>query len=89
MTSTSLIDSRNLIPEHQAVLRQYARRAVLHDEALADGEEADKDHRMKEFLAMGAALKLTEREMMDLVFGGLLTVKRGCDCPTCRSRPRV
>ena len=89
MASTSSIDARDMIREHQAALKRYASRALVHGESLEDADEVDKDHRMEELMALGNSLKLTKREIVDLVLGELFVVRRGCGCPTCRSRSRV
>ena len=38
------------------------------------------------FLAVGRFLQLTDKEMVDLIFGDLLPTKRECGCHSCRSK---
>ncbi len=89
MASTSSIDVRDMMREHRAALRRYSSRALVHGEGLEAAEEIDRDHRMEEFLSLGNSLKLTKREIVDLLLGELLATKRGCGCPTCRSHSGV
>ena len=72
MTSLILVDSKNLMAQHPAALREYAKRVFVHGEDLAPAEENDKDHRMEEFLAAGRSFRLTDREMVSIIYRGLL-----------------
>ena len=86
MTGLILVDSKVLMAEHQAVLREYARRVMVLGESLGVDEEHDKGRRMRELAAIGSSLRLTEKEIVALVYRGLFVSKRGCNCPTCRGR---
>jgi len=68
MTSLISADPRELMAQHPLALREYARRVVVHGESLAPHEEGDKARRMAEFLALGRAFKLTDREIVSLVY---------------------
>jgi hypothetical protein len=86
MTTATLREARELVAEHLEVLRAYAYRVLVQDQALSEGEQEDRKRRTGEFLAMGSCLKLTEREMVVLVYRDTLRTRRQCGCRTCRSR---
>jgi hypothetical protein len=69
-----------------SILREYACKAILDGNSLAPDEEADQADRMREFLATGESFSLTEKEMVDLVYGGLFRNRRECGCHSCRAR---
>lgn len=65
-------DPKEVIREYLKFLREYARRLLLEeDDSLAAIEDC-KDVLMQEFLAAGKSLKLTERDLMVLLFRGIL-----------------
>ena len=72
MTNLMLVDKKRLMARHPAALREYARRVIVHGEYLAPDEEGDKDRRMEEFLATGRSFRLTDREMVAIIYRGLL-----------------
>lgn len=72
MTSLILVDPKDLMAQHPAALRDYARRVMVHGENLSPEEEGDKDRRMEEFLTAGRSFRLTDREMVSLIYRGLL-----------------
>ena len=86
MTSLIVAEPKELMPEHLTSLRSYARRVLIQGETLTAIEEEDKERRLREYLAVGSSVKLTEREMAALVYKGFFMAKRGCGCPTCRTR---
>ena len=86
MTATTLKEARKLVDEHVKVLRVYAHKVLLQREALSFSEMTDKESRINEFRAMGSCLKLTENEMVSMVYGDMLQERPRCGCPTCRSR---
>ena len=86
MTTETLGEARELVVEHLEVLRGYARRVFEEGVCLSEAEESDRGSRVGEFLAGGRHLKLTEREMVALVFQDMFWPRRRCACPTCRSR---
>lgn len=86
MTATTLKEARKLVDEHVEALRAYARRALVQGEVLSDAEMSDRESRINEFRAMGSCLKLTESEMVTMVYQNMLRERRQCGCPTCRSR---
>ena len=86
MTATTLKEARKLVEEHVEVLRVYAHRVLVEGEALSYTEATDKESRINEFRAMGSCLKLTESEMVTMVYQDMLRERRRCGCPTCRSR---
>ena len=84
MASLMLVDSRELMAEHQSALREYATRVVLRGETLAPHEEEDKARRMEEFRAIASSFELTGSDLVGMVFNGVLRERRGCGCPLCR-----
>ena len=72
MLGPMIRDSNQLISEHQTVLREYAKRAILGGESLPYDDQKDKRARMGEFLAIGNAFGLTCRDMVGQLYRGLL-----------------
>jgi hypothetical protein len=68
----SLADPREIIRDNLRFLREYARRLLLEEDDALTAIEDFKDILMREFLAVGQPLKLTERDMMVLLFRGIL-----------------
>ena len=71
MTGQMLVSSKELMTQHKAVLRQYAKRMIFQGERLVHHEALDKELRMVEFVAMGSVLRITERELVCLLMKGL------------------
>ena len=67
-----LTDHREVIRENLKFLREYARRLLVEEDDSLSPMEDFKEALMSEFLALGKALKLTERDMMVLLFRGVL-----------------
>jgi hypothetical protein len=67
-----LADPKDVIRENLKFLREYARRLLLEEDDGLTVIEDFKDVLMHEFLAVGKPLKLTERDMMLLLFRGIL-----------------
>jgi hypothetical protein len=67
-----LADPKDVIRENLKFLREYARRLLLEEDDGLTVIEDFKDVLMQEFLAVGKPLKLTERDMMLLLFRGIL-----------------
>jgi hypothetical protein len=67
-----LADPREVIRENLKFLREYARRLLLEEDDALVAIEDFKDALMQEFLAVGQSLQLTERDMMVLLFRGIL-----------------
>ena len=86
MTSLALQDPKSIVSDHLAVLRDYATRVLIQGESLTPTEEADRKIRMAEFRATGSSFKLTDHEMVVLLYRRLLTPKRGCGCYSCSRR---
>ncbi len=86
MTNVVTIDLRESIAQDRLVLREYARRSVVHGEELAPNEAADQTRRMEAFLAVGGSFNLTYKEMVHQIYDGLDSEKRECGCHSCRSR---
>ena len=86
MTTMALREAKELVAKHVKVLEGYAHRVLEQREPLSETEEADRERRISEFQAMGSCLKLTQREMVALVYRDLFESRRSCGCPTCRSR---
>ena len=86
MVTSTLVDPEEQIAQHLPVLREYAGRALLRGERIPPYQMSDLGQRMREVLAIGQAFKLTEREIVSLVYKGLFVSQRGCGCPSCRAR---
>ena len=68
----TLDDPNEVMRDNLKFLREYARRLLVEeDDALAPIEDF-KDVLLEEFLAVGQSLGLTHRDMMVLVFDGIL-----------------
>ena len=72
MATTALADPTQLLAEHLLTLRSYATRVMSNGESLAAHEEEDRSSRMRELLAIAASYRCTEREMVRLLYRGLL-----------------
>ena len=90
MTTLTVRDPKELVAEHLATIRGYAERVLTGRESLDASEEADADTRMAEFLAIGSSFRLTEREMVVLLYAGLFAspATSRCGCPACTHRIR-
>ena len=87
MTTLYVKTTKELVAEHLTTLKEYAKRVMLHDQPLTAAEQADKAKRMREFLAIGSSFRLTEHEMVGLLFKDLLSPRLRCGCYICRVRP--
>ena len=81
-----IIDPGEAMAEQARALKRYAARVMVDPECLSPDEVADREQRMGEFLAVGRSLQLTDKEMVDLIFGDLLRTKRECGCNSCRAK---
>ncbi|HAL46977.1 MAG: hypothetical protein FI707_10115 [SAR202 cluster bacterium] len=86
MTHTELNDPRDAVAEHLKALKGYAKKNLLHGEELSEAEQADKSTRLIEFVAIGSSFRLTEKEMVQLIFRDMLREPKQCGCPSCRAR---
>ncbi len=86
MTTSALKDPKKTAEEHVEKLREYARKALVHGEELTEEEQADHARRMLEFHAIGNSFKLTDHEMVVVLYKGIFTGQRSCGCPTCRQK---
>ena len=79
-------DPKQLMAQHAGQLKEYARRLLVHEEALISEEKVDLDFRMEEFLAVGTSFGLTHKEMVSLILGRLSETRGRCGCPICSAR---
>ena len=88
MTTLTARDPKSLVAEHLATIRGYAERVLTRRESLDASESADVDSRVAELFAIGSSFRLTEREMVVLLYRGLFPspVTSRCGCPTCSRR---
>ena len=84
MVSLMLVDSRELMAEHQSALKGIRDASRPSRGDLAPHEEEDKARRMEEFRAIASSFKLTGSDLVGMVFNGVLRERRGCGCPLCR-----
>ena len=82
-------ESRELLTSHLGVLREYAKRATLGPGALSVAEQRDKAKRMGKLMALGDTFWLTKKDLVVMLFKGLLTDRTYCGCPTCRKYGRA
>lgn len=85
----AITESRHLIDtfaEYLESLCVYAKRVMLRGEALTDAEQLDKKARTDLLFAIGRAFQLTDKEIVALIFKGVLKGPKRCGCPTCRNR---
>ena len=68
----TLTDPKDVILENLKFLREYARRLLVEEDDSLVPIEDFKDVLMNEYLAVGATLGLTERDLMVLVFKNIL-----------------
>ncbi len=86
MDTLSAKDPRQRMSEHLTVLKGYAMRVIAQGEALSSDEEDDKEIRFREFAQIGDSFTLSEREMVCLMFKGIIssTSNPECSCTDCR-----
>ena len=84
--NTKKKDMSDVMSDHLDVLRQYATRVIKSGEALTEDEEVDRNTRFREYADIGGSFKLTESEMVGLVYRGLFANSVRCGCPQCNSR---
>ena len=65
--------SKEIMQENLVFLREYARLLLIEEDETLTPVEDFKDVLMQEFMAMGTYLKLTERDMMLLIFKDILS----------------
>jgi hypothetical protein len=68
----SLADPKEVIRDNLKFLREYARRLLIDEDDSLVSLEDFKDVLMEEFLVIGKSLRLTERDLMVLLFRGIL-----------------
>lgn len=71
-SATNLISPQEIMQENLVFLREYARLLLIEEDETLTPVEDFKDVLMQEFMAMGTYLKLTERDMMLLIFKDIL-----------------
>ena len=69
----NLIRPQEIMQENLVFLREYARLLLIEEDETLTPVEDFKDVLMQEFMAMGTYLKLTERDMMLLLFKDILS----------------
>ena len=71
-SGNTLSDPKEVILQNLKFLGEYARRLLVEDDDSLVPIEDFKDVLMKEYLAVGDTLCLTERDLMMLVFKNIL-----------------
>lgn len=64
-------DLKEQIRHRAIVLREYAKWCLLRDYAFPPSRESHRKELMQQFLEMGAEVKLTERDMVLMVYRGI------------------
>ena len=70
--ANALTDPKDVIRENLKFLREYARRLLAENDDSLVAIEDFKEVLMKEYLAVGSSMGLTERDLMVLVFKDIL-----------------
>lgn len=70
--ANTLVNSRDVIRENLKFLREYARRLLVEDDDSLASIEDFKNVLMEEYMTVGAALRLSERDLMVLLFKSIL-----------------
>ena len=89
MSSPTLADPKLELIHQIDTLRGYAKTLVMQGEILGPDEAADHKARMQDFLAVGEAYGLTQREMVGLVLGQVSHNKPECGCHSCNARKQM
>ena len=86
MAITASKDLNDTFAEHLEALRGYAKRVLFRGDALTDTEQLDERARISQLVTIGHTFRLTDKEMVLMIFKGILRGPRRCGCPTCRAR---
>ena len=88
MTILTSRDPKALVAELLTVLREYAERVLLRNRPLDAPQQTDARGRMTELFAIGSSFKLTDRDMVVLVYAGLFPepARPSCGCAACQAR---
>ena len=89
MTTLTAKDPKILLAQHLETLRRYADRVLARNIPLDPLEKADTNARLRELFAIGDAFRLTERDIVMLLYGVIFRRKARCGCHHCRSRPAL
>ena len=89
MRTKLLSDPKESMEGHLEALREYAWRVLREGQALIAQEQQDKANRLRDFLAIGGSFKLTERELVTLLYRHILDPRPGCRCAACEARKRA
>ena len=66
-----LDETKEQIRHHAIVLREYAKWALLRGYVFPPSRESHREELVRQFLTMGAEVKLTERDMVLMLYRGL------------------
>jgi hypothetical protein len=86
MDSTIRADPTQVMAEHQRRLQIYASRVIVRRELLRPEEDLDRESRVREFLALGKSFGCSQKELVKLLYAGVLQESGGCDCCSCQLR---
>ena len=68
----ALSGSKGTLHGNLMVLREYARRVIIEEDDSLSSMQKLMDELMREYLAQGESLKLTQRDLAVLLYKGLL-----------------
>ena len=71
MSTAPAVNPTESMTQHITILREYAWRVLVNEEALLPCEDEDRSHRIKEFIAIGSRYQCTEKEMVGLLYRGI------------------
>ena len=61
-----------IMTDHLAILRGYVRGVFTEDQRLDSSQECDKERRFQEFVAIGASFGCTPKELVMLLYQGMI-----------------
>ncbi len=68
MSASTSTDQIEQFFHHLAVLKEYAKRVIVGEDALNQNEEDDRSERIQHFLEIGFSFDLTEKEMVTILY---------------------
>lgn len=72
-----------ILRQHFSTLKEYARRTLDAPGALTREEQRDRQFRLSELMIIGHSFGLTNRQIVNHLYQGLLAPGSVCACPAC------
>ncbi len=86
MSTLTLVSPKEIMMQDLDSLRRYVTSIFVRQSGLTGIDEREKERLMGEFLAVGGALDLTERDLVMLLYRGIFHGGKSCGCHSCRNR---